>query len=115
MRRVLLLLTSMTIAVLLAMALPAIAKPHPECDPTHTGPIPPGHQKHGDKLCETPRPPETTIDNIETSNVGSDGSVVALFSSSEANSTFECKLVPLNELGEEIAQPIWGPCSSPET
>ena len=111
--RVLKTLTLMT--VLLAMALPAIAKPHPECDPTHRGPIPPGHQKHGDKFCETPLPPETTIDNIDTSNVGSDGSIVAQFSSSEANSTFECKLLPLNELGEETVQPIWVPCSSPET
>jgi hypothetical protein len=59
--------------------------------------------------------PETTIDNIDTSNLGTDRSVVTRFSSNEANSTFECKLVPLNELGEEISNPIWEPCTSPKT
>ena len=53
MRHTLLLLSTTVLALLLAMTLPAIAKPHPECDPTHTGPIPPGHQKHKDKHCGT--------------------------------------------------------------
>jgi hypothetical protein len=58
---------------------------------------------------------QTTIDQIDTSNLATNGSVAAHFSSSEPNSTFECKMVPMNELGEEIAIPTWDPCSSPKT
>jgi hypothetical protein len=59
--------------------------------------------------------PQTTIDQIDTSNLATNGSVVAHFSSSESNSTFECKMVPMNELGEELNNPPWEPCSSLET
>src|SRR5829696_8265882 len=59
--------------------------------------------------------PQTTINQIDTSNLATNGSVVAHFSSNEPGGTFECKLQPMNELGEEINQPPFEPCTSPKT
>src|SRR5215204_1362061 len=59
--------------------------------------------------------PQTTINQIDTSNLATNGSVVAHFSSNEPGGTFECKLVPMNELGEEINLPPFEPCTSPKT
>lgn len=59
--------------------------------------------------------PETTVDSLDTSNVTTDGSVVAHFSSNEPGGTFECKRRLMNELGEELNQPPFDPCTSPKT
>jgi len=122
MRRIVLLLASIALAVIFGSGGALADSPTTKEDCKNGGYAKYGFKNQGQciKAVNHATPadttaPGTTIDNIDTSNLGTDRSVVTRFSSSEANSTFECKLVPLNELGEEIAIPIWEPCTSPKT
>ena len=124
MSRTLLLLSTMVLALLLACGMALVDSPTTKEDCKNGGYAKYGFKNQGQCITavvvEPPHSadttaPETTVDSLDTSNVATDGSVVAHFSSNEPGGTFECKLQPMNELGEEINQPPFEPCTSPKT
>ena len=124
MSRTLLLLSMMVLALLLACGMALVDSPTTKEDCKNGGYAKYGFKNQGQCITavvvEPPHSadttaPETTVDSLDTSNVATDGSVVAHFSSNEPGGTFECKLQPMNELGEEINQPPFEPCTSPKT
>jgi hypothetical protein len=122
MRRIVLLLASMALTVVFGSGVTLADSPTTKEDCKNGGYAKYGFKNQGQciKAVNHATPadttaPQTTIDQIDTSNLATNDSVVTHFSSSESNSTFECKMWPMNELGEELNIPPWEPCSSPKT
>ena len=104
----------LALAVVLAamVASPAFAKtPHPECDPNYTGKIPPGHGKHGDKFCD-PELDATSPETFFTTELIYSEPMVFAFDSTEAGSTFECRLD--TEQFDSSNPEGFEPCTSPQ-